>query len=391
MAKCSNCGANVKNKSAFCPGCGTKVELPVNVSGKKGISTVLVVVLVVLALAVGVGAGVIMVGMGTEKGASGEVVSGNTEETKVDMVEKDSAVIVDSDTETESDSEEETEPVQQESTEVMEDEPETEEVAVEEPVQEVSYNYVCIGDEVRKKEGLLYEACNDIYNFVMYPELIEGWYEGDDEAARILNYSAVHFTKAQPRDIRIIDSRIDGGELDYIYFNKFDESNVDYGVDGERVEAPSSEECYLEYGNVLAISKDYLMGLEAGIYRYDYCFAGGLPVPRGGNGFIIIHDEEEEVKNYRAEFDMATGFYSTESKNDVLFYMNGATSPIKAIIVDYVILDEDCYDLVYDGYGIVFHPEFLEQYKDRMYLEALVWTESGLKVEIKVAYLNHVE
>ncbi len=387
MAKCSNCGANVKNKSAFCPGCGTKMEQPVEVSGKKGISTVLVVVLVVLALTVGVGAGVIVAGMGAEKETSGEIVSGSTEETKAEEQEKESVEVADKETEIETETEPEIESEIETETEPEITVEEENEVTVSSGLDK--YNYVYIGNEVREKEGIIYESYPEIYSHVIYSDHVEGLYEGDPEQMNTFNYSTIHFSKSQPRDVRVIDSRVDGNIIAWIQMKKY---NDDFSISAREIpgEYLSADVCELEYGNVMKLSKDYLMTLDDGIYEFSVFQQGPKPIVYTLT--VAVHDDiGEEVLNYRAIINNSAGFYSTESKNDVLFYMNGATSPIKDIILDNLLLDADDYELVCDGYGVVFHPEFLEKYKDRVYLKLLIRTESKLQNQVNIVFLNHVE
>lgn len=383
MAKCGNCGANVKKKTAFCPSCGTKVEqIEGNNQPTKGMTLPLVIAFVVIALVVGFGGGFLIAGSNSEKTSVEEVDSDKmqeTQNTEKDITENESVIVPENETEIA-----EKEPVKEE--------PETEEPEVKVPdkkepvdVTEV-YNYVSIGEEVRTKESALYEVCPNMYSYAFYHDNIEGMYEGEDELTRKLNYSAFHFSKSQPRDIRWIEWRFDG---DYIGFGNWSKYNDDLTEHEQSKTIPS--DCFsMEYGNVLTLSKDYLATLEEGVYEFMIFLDGDHPF--GCHSTIIIHDDiGEEVKNYRADFDVATSFYSTESKNDILFYMNGATSPIKALFIGDEKLDYTCYDLVYDGYGIVFHPEFLEQYTDKTFVNVLVVTESLMKIELKIVFLNHVE
>ena len=105
---------------------------------------------------------------------------------------------------------------------------------------------------------------------------------------------------------------------------------------------------------------------------------------------VIIHDEPDNNGNYKPEFNAKTQFYSSEKKNDLLFYMNGCLSPIKDVVYEYEVIDKKYYDIICDGYGIVIHSEFFELNENNPYIALILRTESGLKSEVKVVNLKTV-
>jgi len=267
MAKCSNCGANLNKKTAFCPSCGNKVErTEADNQQKKGVGVPILIVLVILALVVGVGAGFVAAQAGNKAPANKEDVTSENINGETDEPEEV----------------EETEAKTSEVEEPESKEPEVAEKESEEiPAQEQSiegYNYVSIGDEVRQKEGIIYNSNPEIYSIRIYDDNIEWSVEGDSDFINRLNYSAVHFMKAQPDDIRIIDGRFDGGYVDKTTKAKYSD---DFSSKGGEEVIPA-EACYFECGNVIKLSGEYLLTLDAGLYEFEIYIEGkrstGWPV-----------------------------------------------------------------------------------------------------------------
>ncbi len=417
MTKCSNCGAKVRNKVAFCPKCGTKVEHPESTDTKKGISVILAVVFAVVALFIGIGIGIFIGRAGSEKTPAKEVASDITPDTLPEVTKPVNEVTPEpTPTDAPTPTPEPTNTPTPEPTNTPTPEPTntptprptntptprptntptpkptkaptpipTKPVAEDPTTDREKFTYVSIGDEVRAKEPAISAAYPETLSSRIYNENVEGLYEGEDDIITSLNYSALHFTKAQPRDIRLVAQSHDG---DYITRATYAKYKDDFS-DTEKERTFSLDYCYLECGDTIVISKDFLMTLEAGVYEiYTYMEgsrSSGWPI------LVVIHEEDEPIKNYRIQFNMSRSYYSPERKNDVFFYMNGATSPIKDVIVDYEVIGKECYDLIYDGYGIVFHPEFLENYKDLTYLEVLVRTKSNQKDDLKIIFLNALD
>ena len=199
-----------------------------------------------------------------------------------------------------------------------------------------------------------------------------------------INHTGIHFTKAQPRDIRLVCySTFDGQILDKVTKTKYSE---DFMMK-EELETVPEDACFLEYGNVVKFTKEYMETLEPGYYEFTLYIEGDRRSTWPMN--IVVHDETEPIINYRLNFTQAINYYSTESKNDVLFYLNGSTSPIKYIHMDGKALVENECDLICDGYAIVLHPEFLEKYSEKTYIELDIRTEANLWCTVKVIFLNH--
>ena len=228
------------------------------------------------------------------------------------------------------------------------------------------------------------------FSAILYEATYDGLLEKISETTQNINYHGIHFAKAQPRDVMFTypywDERV---ELTNI-------RQLQYEADFEGMFGLTDiprDACYKVGDCNYVIKSDYLMTLEPGYYKFDFCVEGAWSENQTAREsqsiYVIIHDESEGAGNYRPCFGSYVGYYSTESQNDVLFYMNGSTSPIKTIKIDGNDLDTRYYELVCDGYGIVFHPEFLETQKENPYLKMTAYTQSGLKADFNIVFLNH--
>ena len=127
--------------------------------------------------------------------------------------------------------------------------------------------------------------------------------------------------------------------------------------------------------------------LEPGYYEFELNLVGDTYATQPV--LIIIHDASEPIVNYRMGFDWNLGFYSTDSKNDVFFYLNGSTSPIKNVIYDEEYVEKNDCEIVCDGYGIILHSDFLEKHSDKPCIKLIIKTEADIELNVKVIFLNH--
>lgn len=383
MKNCSKCGANLEDNSVFCNSCGKRLIKKESSGVNKVILAIIFVVLLLGTLAIGIF-------VGRKMNSDSNVPISESEVQEQDVVEKEiidstddkkEEVVEDVDTK-EEETADTTDSVVEETTE-PEIEEEIEAEVNTETDSEEKYTYVYIGDEVREKEGIIYSSHPDIYNFSIYDDNDSGMYAPDQELEVGKSFTTVRFLKEYPRDIRIIDSRRDGYTLEKVTYTKYLENEKAFTLEQE----VDAQYYGLEYGNMINISSEFLQTLEQGIYTFS-CYQVGV-THHVSMFYLVVHEEGTEVDNFRLHLLNATQFYSTESKNDVILYIMNTPCRIESIIMDYEALDEDDYDLVYDGYGVVFHPEFLEQYTDQVYITILIKMENGKKVEAKIVNLNH--
>ena len=382
MCKCRKCGAKIEQSSRFCQSCGTKIKQPLNETQKKKYEILIYVITGIFVLVIGVGIGFLLGKTIDKEKQTDEIIVDSQNESTIGINDDDNAISSDSN---DGDFESVTENVAED---VKEDNNKEEKSGDDDnivPKNDLgSYNYVSIGQELNPKYDTLFENYQEIFRSMNNFDNVEGWIEGDSQIIRDFNYGGIHFAKAKPRDVRIIcDISFEGQRLDKVTKAKYTEDFSSTSA----AEIISVDACYLEYGNVVKFTKEYLLTLEPGYYEFVLYLSGDRDSTWPIN--VVIHDEAEPIVNYRLNITQPRGFYSTESKNDVLFYLNGSTSPIDEIILEGSVLDKNDYELVCDGYGIILHPEFLEKYSDRPYIELTIRTKADLSCTVKIGFLNH--
>lgn len=382
MNKCEKCGGKVGKKAIFCPVCGEKVEREVGESMPKGYINIKVfIVAIIVAMAIGGVVGFILSTNRNDK-SSNELVNGVQEETTTDNE------TIDSSKETTESGEEETtqsiEATEEETTQSAETTEKDETIQYDYKID--NYNYTPMYGEVDRKENEIYQMYPDIYSITIFENNFDGLIEGEGEAVNLFNFSGIHFFKSNPRDIIDIDYRYDGYPFEsitgYKYYDDF--SGMEFLQD-----IPKNA-CLRPYGNMVVLTKEYLTTLDPGYYLFQTVLAGPNGKSCGQMIHVIIHDETVNSGNYKPQFNPNTQFYSSEKKNDILLYMNGCLSPIKDVVYDYEVIDKKYYDIVCDGYGIIIHSEFFDMHENNPYISLIIRTESGVKSEIKVAYLNTI-
>lgn len=256
------------------------------------------------------------------------------------------------------------------------------------PIEVVSlaeaYNYVSIEEEVQAKHRFIMETRSDLYHGFVFDDNDSGVYSATQETVIGNQYEVLRFLKAYPRDIVVHDNRFEGKVINNVSYCPYLE---DVGIDGSR-QFLEAKDYAIKYGNVLSISADCLQTLEPGAYTFT------MEIGKDADGllygfYLVVHGAEEHVDNFRVHTLNEIAYYSSESRNDVVFYVNNTPYPIQAVWANNAVLNAEEYQLVDDGFGVVLHPDFLEQYEEQDRLELLIKTANGKWVRCRVIYLKH--
>ena len=376
MNKCEKCGAKVGKKATFCPKCGVKIEREEGITPPKGyVSVKVFIVGVVIAAIIGFLAVFITMSMrkGENSKSTNEIVNN---ETKPDNKEDETTQAKDDEKE-------------DETTQAKDDGKEDQTSQGEGTENKFGYvikgfNYINLDREVALKEGDIAKQYPDIYNQINYDDELFEKIDSKSEMASSFTYSSVSFFKAQPRDIIEIDYRNENSTFIGVKGSKYS-----YDLLSQEFINDIPEDAYAVTNNctVTVMKKEYLMTLEPGYYEFNFEFRMENEI-RSTRMLVIIRDETVDSGYYRPNISNAAQFYSLEKKNDVMFYLNGTMEPIDLVLLNYKPVEAKYYEIICDGYGIVFSSEFFELYKDEPYLEMILRTKSGLKADMKVAYMN---
>ena len=207
----------------------------------------------------------------------------------------------------------------------------------------------------------------------------DGFYTDYQETIAGNGFRAVRFFKAYPREIMFDHVCIEGLELEQVWYSKFDETAM---VDGEWIQL-EAEHYYESYPNVWALSTEWLETLDPGTYSFWLYYGREL-----FGYYLVVHDEGEELGNYFIRACCELAFYSSELQNDVFLYFQNMHTPITEVYVGERKLAEHEYELVEDGYGIILHPEILQEFDHLIAEDVFITTESGWRGSSRVVFLN---
>ena len=256
---------------------------------------------------------------------------------------------------------------------------------VEMALEEV-YNYRSIGEEVRSKVFSLMELHPELYNIRDDPYEDAGLYAPNQECIIGRDYVVVRFLKSHPRDLLFRDQRIDDYELKGVYLIPYEEET---GKNGEATLLDTSH-YQLRCGNIISISKDYLQMLAPGAYTLEMELGNYMENSRYAV-YLVVHGEEEEVESCRLCLYGDIAYYSSDTRNDVFFYVLNTPYPIERIEIDGVTVQKEDYQLVADGYGVVFSSEFLEQYEAQEAIELTFVARNGKYTGGRIIFLQHFQ
>lgn len=207
----------------------------------------------------------------------------------------------------------------------------------------------------------------------------DGFYTDYQETIAGNGFRAVRFFKAYPREIMFDHVCIEGLELEQVWYSKFDETAM---MDGEWIQL-EAEHYYESYPNVWALSTEWLETLNPGTYSFWLYYGREL-----FGYYLVVHDEGEELGNYFIRACCELAFYSSELQNDVFLYFQNMYTPITEVYVGERKLTEHEYELVEDGYGIILHPEILQEFDHLIAEDVFITTESGWRGSSRVVFLN---
>lgn len=248
------------------------------------------------------------------------------------------------------------------------------------------YKGISIGDEVKHKAGTLMSRYPRLYGFSAYDDNDSGIYDLQQETVIGRDYVAFRFLKEYPRDIVICDDRFDGMTLDNVSYCRYLEEE---GRDDERYYL-TEKDVVQDFGNIISVSKDALQQLKPGPYTF-------LIKMNTGKGYyftsfyLIVHDKTERVDNFRVHLLNDVGYFVSQKQNDVFFCVNNTPFPIAQVIVDERVLEEGEYELVEDGFGVVFHADFLKQYGKQDAIEVLFNMQNGKKAAGRIINLDRFD
>ncbi len=207
----------------------------------------------------------------------------------------------------------------------------------------------------------------------------DGFYTDYQETIAGNGFRAVRFFKDYPREIMFDHVCIEGLELEQVWYSKFDETAM---TDGEWIQL-EAEHYYESYPNVWALSTEWLETLDPGTYSFWLYYGREL-----FGYYLVVHDEGEELGNYFIRACCELAFYSSELQNDVFLYFQNMYTPITEVYVGERKLTEHEYELVEDGYGIILHPEILQEFDHLIAEDVFITTESGWRGSSRVVFLN---
>lgn len=244
------------------------------------------------------------------------------------------------------------------------------------------YNYVEIKDEVDPTAFYLMESNGYLFNGIPTSGIPAGMYSITQECIIGSDYPTCRFLKGYPRDLVFCDDRMEGSEVYQAYLYPYLEES---GTNGEKITL-SPDDFTQEFGNVCSVSKEFLQTLEPGAYtlyldnnRILFCY------------YLIVHGAEEEVDKFYPRPLNEINYYSSNKQNDVVFYSTGTPYPIKEVRMYNSMLDPENYTLVDGGFGIVFKPDFLEQWKDLEAIELIYVTENDREGGIRIINISNFQ
>lgn len=242
------------------------------------------------------------------------------------------------------------------------------------------YHYISIEDEVKEKVPALMENRGDLYGGSYFNDNDSGMYSELQECIIGKDYQTLRFLRNYPRDIVICDNRMEGSEVEQVFYYPY---LVEEKTDGDKVVLTEGDYSKIA-GNVFSISAECLQKMEPGAYTLHVWTSDMRHAY-----YLIVHGEEEEVDNFRVHVVNNIAYYSSEKQNDVIFYVNNTPYPILQIQLEDVLLKEEDYQLVEAGFGVVFHPQLLNQYADLESIKLVLTMENGKKVMCRIINLAH--
>ena len=242
------------------------------------------------------------------------------------------------------------------------------------------YNYVDIMDEVNPTAFYLMENNGYLFDGIPTSGFPEGMYSMNQECIIGTGYMVCRFLKEYPRDLVFCDFRLSNLVRAYIY--PYIEET---GENGEQINLTSNDFTQ-RYDNVVSISKEFLNTLEPGAYTL-YMETPNFSYPL----YLIVHGEGEKVDKFYPRPINEINYYSSIKQNDVVFYSTGTPYPIKEVKMNNRVLDPESYTLVDGGFGIVFKPDFLENYKDLECIEMIYVTENDREGGIRIINISNFQ
>ena len=248
------------------------------------------------------------------------------------------------------------------------------------------YHYVSIEEDVKEKSEILLNQYPQLFGFSAFQDNDSGIYRAEEETIVGRDYVALRFLKSYPHDIIVCNDQLAGMRLDNIRYCRYLEEESRNDVWNYLKESDSAR----LFDNMISVSKDFLQQLIPGVYTFEMNMSSREG--RFSQGFyLVVHDETEQVDNFRVHLINDVGYYVSEKQNDVFFYVNNTPYMIQEICIEERVLDENEYELVLDGFGVVFHAKLLEQYREQQAVEVVLTMKNGKRVGCRVINLDQFD
>lgn len=242
------------------------------------------------------------------------------------------------------------------------------------------YQYKSINEEFLKKDPVI---------GMLHPEVFDGGYgnQGHKEMYkptsateyRGRDYTQV-FLRAFPRDIKFQSYNWESKPIRSVTLGKLIKAERSYFDSIDLREG----QYIVEYENEVVLPTAFLNTLEPGEYLVsitngDYEIASNI---------LILGEEETEDKYFNLIFSKNM-YYSSETKNDVYFYVNNTHFPIQKACLEGTELRSEEYDLTDGGFGIVLHADVLERFSENYSVTLVLTMGDETEATATVIYLKH--
>ncbi|MBQ8823373.1 MAG: serine/threonine protein kinase [Lachnospiraceae bacterium] len=248
---------------------------------------------------------------------------------------------------------------------------------------EEAYHYVSLEEELLRKKSYIMTQHSYLYNFQYDVSDKDGWYSETQETVIGRDYPTFRFLKAYPRDAILCSDELHGMNLKRISICRYDEAR---GENGEWMTLEEGDYTR-DYDNIIGVTAEFMQNLEPGVYTVRM-ETGNEGIDSVGGFYLSVHGVEDKVDNFLLRVYTDIAYYSSAKGNDVVFYVNNSPMPITEIHLAESPVSRKEYDIIEGGYGVVFHPELLEKYKDLEGVDVQITMENGNRAVCRIINLD---
>lgn len=248
---------------------------------------------------------------------------------------------------------------------------------------EEAYHYVSLEDELLRKQAYIMTKHSYLYNFQFDVSGKDGWYSENQETIIGRDYPTFRFLRAYPRDVILRSDVFYGANIKSISICRYDEEK---GENDKWI--PLEEGDYTRpYDDILKLKAEFMQKLAPGLYTVQI-ESGKAGIDSIGGFYLSVHGEEDKVDNFFLRIEAFQSYYSSAKRNDVAFFVNNSSVPIREIYMADDLLSREEYDLIEKGHGVVFHSELLEKYKDLEGVDVQVVMENENRAICRIINLD---